>query len=94
MDIGGNMKKYKVRLNHRYGCEAKIQEIEVDRETDKSIWIKGQRLAKLSEYANYYNTWDEAKNALLGCQATYVRSIRLRLESANGALGKIQRLRR
>ena len=84
------VKKYKCRLSNRWGCEASIEEVDVDKETAKSVWINGSRYAKISDYSNYYDSWDEAKHALLVCHEYYTKMIRLRLESANSALGNIK----
>lgn len=88
------MTKYSCRLNNRWGCEAKIEEIEVEKESEKSVWIEGNRNAKMSDYANYYSSWDEAKNALYSCQKTYVDGVRSSLERAKGVLGNIKGMKR
>ena len=88
------MKKYKVILSSRWGCEAIIEEVEVERETDKSIWVSGHRCAKASEYATYLDTWEQAKTALYNCQKYYTDGIANRLHRAKCALGNINRLSR
>jgi hypothetical protein len=88
------MKKYKVRLNYRYGCKAEIKEVEIEKETDKSIWINGHRSAKISEWANYYDSWDEAKCALFECQQRYVDHLRLRLELTRQELENIKEMKK
>lgn len=37
-----------------------IEEIEVDRFTDKSVWIKGKRAARGGDYFDYFETPEEA----------------------------------
>ena len=88
-----NCKKYKVRLGRRYGCDAKIETVDAERETEASVWINGRRSAKESEWANYYDTWEEAHSALLGTHQSYVDSLRVRLQQANGILGNIKGLK-
>jgi multidrug efflux pump subunit AcrA (membrane-fusion protein) len=70
--------------------EAKITQVEVERETDISVWINGHRNAKRSEWNNYYDTWEEAKAALQAKAQSQVDSLRLQLERAKGALGNIK----
>ena len=55
------MKKYLVTLWYR----SLIREIEVERETESSVWIKGRRLAKFSNYEKYFSTWEDAHTFLL-----------------------------
>lgn len=84
------MKKYRARINRRCDCDAVIEEVEVEKETDKSVWINGQRSAKHSDYANYYDSWDIAHAALLAQQKSHVQSMRRRLERSTGLLGNIK----
>jgi len=70
-----------------------IEQVEVEKETEASVWIKGRRNAKRTEYYNYFDTWDEAKLYLLTVAEAKVAAIRLNLERANGELGNINGLR-
>lgn len=47
----------------RFGI--KIKKLEVTRETEKSYFIGKQRLAKTHRYFTYFDTYEEAKTALL-----------------------------
>ena len=58
------MIKYACRISH-WGLDPEIKPIEVERETDNSVWVKGKRQAKKSDGRNYYDTWQEAHSALL-----------------------------
>ena len=83
------MKKFRVG-----GCSRKlIEEVEVDRETDVSVFIEKQRHAKRSSYYNYFDTWDEAKDFLLKKATGEAEKYRRLLEVANGRLGNIRGLR-
>ena len=42
-----------------------IKEIEIERETEKSIWVKGIRRLKRSDYSSVFNTFWEAAEYLL-----------------------------
>jgi len=51
------MKKYRVKTRWPDGI---IHEIEVERETEKSIWIRGNRELKHTEYSRIFDTYCEA----------------------------------
>jgi len=51
------MIKYTVILFSNY----KIEKIEIEKETEKSYWINGNRNAKRTEYSAAFDTFDEAK---------------------------------
>jgi len=53
------MKKYKTNAC-RWSITAKIEEVEVEREMESSVWIKGRRNAKVTEFDMYFDTWDDA----------------------------------
>lgn len=66
-----------------------IERVEVERETDSSVWVNGRRNAKRGEYWNYWNTWDDAKAFLLKEAEDNLISARLRLSKAQGEHGNI-----
>ena len=60
------MKKYKTSNGYyRYGFGIKIIEIEIERETEKSIWVDGRLMAKYSNYGVYHDTWKDAWDYLI-----------------------------
>lgn len=71
------MRKYRTS---KYGCE--IETVEVERETDKSVWINGQRNAKRTDWFNYWNTFIEAKNHLMIVAEKKINAARFNLECA------------
>jgi len=87
------MKKYKVRINKQWSCEAEIEEVEVERETDKSVWIDGRRNMKESDWANYYDTWEEAHSNLLNQQRSHVASVEGRFKYAFKVLTDIEAMK-
>jgi len=91
--LENEMKKYKARIHPRWDSEAKIREVEIEKETEKSVWINGNRSAKRSEWANYYDTWEDAHKALLFQQESYINNLRKRLEISKGVLGNIKGMR-
>lgn len=42
-----------------------IKKVEIERETEASVWIKGRRQVKSSGYHSFFNTFEEAKAHLL-----------------------------
>lgn len=83
--------KYKIK--GRY-TEAKIEEVEVVRETAQCIFVpanktksnpNGERKEfKMTEWAEYYDTWAAAHAALTDKAARQVANARRALEIANG----------
>ncbi len=57
------MKYYKVKL-WLFG-NPEIQEIEVEKETESSVWVNGSRNAKRSGYIRYVLSIEEAKTILM-----------------------------
>jgi hypothetical protein len=57
------MKYYKVKL---YTWSPEISEVEIDRETEHSVFIKGRREAKETGYTAYFKTFNEAFSKLEG----------------------------
>ena len=87
------MIKYKARVNNKWGVVAFIELVKIERETEASVWVNGTRSAKRSEYANYYDTWKEARAALLNCQWNRCNSLRMQLENADTILSDIKEMK-
>lgn len=83
------MIKYKARIDPRWDCDAEIEEVEVERETEQSVWVNGSRSAKRSSWANFYDTWQEAHDALWSRQTSRINSVRMQLERSKSVLGNI-----
>ena len=86
------MKKYKARVSNRWGCEAKIDEVDVEKETAQSVWIDGRRRAKVSDYETYFDTWGNAHSALMNRQKKQIKNYRLMLQRANSRLNEIKKM--
>lgn len=83
------MTKYRITIGS-FIPDAEIKEVYIERETESLVWINGRRNAKRSEYHNFYDTWQEAKDALQKCVQGRVDSLRQQLERANSALENIK----
>lgn len=46
--------------------KGQIKKVDVDRETEQCLFIKGRRTNKRGVYENYFKTFDEAKEYLVG----------------------------
>lgn len=84
------MIKYEV---HSYGN--KIVKVEVERETEQSVFLPGgQRRAKRSSgAAGFYDSFQEAKDALYAYVEGVVESRRRQLELSKSRLGNIKGLK-
>lgn len=83
------MKKYKTSQSL---WKPSIEAVEVEKETAQSIWIDGRRIAKLSSYDNYFDSFDDAKNFLCELAKQEISKHRKRLESAQQSLETIRNL--
>ena len=87
------MTKYKTEVTE-FSVSAKITPVEVEKETDQSVWVEGYRHAKKSQYHQYHDTWEEAHGYLLSQVQSRVDSARMILERAKGALGNIKGMKK
>lgn len=77
----------------RYQVQAP-RAVEVERATEQCVWINGRRNAKISDYDNYFETWEEAQAWLIEhCESAVVHA-RNQLATANGLLGNAKGLKR
>lgn len=72
------------------GFKFSITEVEIERETESSVWIDGKRKSKMSEYKCFHDSFEGAKSYLLGLAQTKVDCARSALEYANSQLGNIK----
>lgn len=81
--------------------EARIEEVEVLRETEKCVYLPSNRRgveevreAKTSEWREYYDTWEEAHAVLVLDAETRLSNARRALEIAQGHAGNVRGMRR
>ena len=70
-----------------------IELVEVEKETEASVWIEGRRSAKRSSYENYFDTFDEAKAFLTEYAEQILTNARKSLEHAQEFAGNVRGLR-
>jgi hypothetical protein len=81
---------------------AYIDTVEAEKETAKSIWVRGFAIggdapllkrAKRSDYDNYFDTWADAKAFLLADAEGALIAARLALQDAQGRFGNVNGLK-
>lgn len=75
------------------GWSVEIHALEVERETDSSVWINGRRAAKRSEYHNYFDKWEGAHALLLAKAYSELDQSQKRLDRAQSNLEEIKKLK-
>jgi hypothetical protein len=87
------VKKYEVDAV-RWAVKAKIEEIEVERTSESSVWVKGRRRAKVTDWHLIFDTWEAAHAYLMTEGERKVLEARRALESANSALGNVKGMKK
>ena len=70
--------------------ESLIKKVKVERETEYTVWINGNRCSKKTEYSQFWNTFDEAKSHLIDKYTRQKNNAELRLEVAKSNLIKLE----
>ena len=69
-----------------------IEEVVVERETEHSVWVKGNRSARHSDWHQYHDTYEQAFNHL-DCRHTQkLTSAQTRLDTATNELEAVKLL--
>jgi hypothetical protein len=71
-----------------------ILSVEIERETENSVWISGRRHSKMSDYHCYFETWDDAHAHLRQTREQRVLNARRQLDHCMGDLEKIIAMRK
>jgi hypothetical protein len=77
----------------KFDVVPKIDCIEVDKVTPKSVWILGQRFLKQNEYEHLHDTWEEAHRFLLQTARDQINLAVDKVESADKAYGDVLSLK-
>jgi hypothetical protein len=70
-----------------------IESVEIEKETEKCVWIKGSRMNKYSGYYIFHDSWMEAKAHLLARAERNLESARRSIQRAQDDLGNIKGLK-
>jgi hypothetical protein len=79
-------------LTHSHYLRAEIKAVEVERETDSSVWINGHRMAKETGWDKYHDYWESAKAHLIVMAVFEVENAERKLVKAKKLLMDIQDL--
>lgn len=85
------MKKYKATDSE---WNPRIEVVEVEKESDASVWINGWPCRKMSGHESYFDTWDEAQAHLLKFADLRVDVARRRLEKCKSVAGNVKGMKR
>jgi len=90
--------KYKARVyrnpDRKFDCGSTIEAVNIERESDKSVWIRGERHIKRSDFwPSYFDSFEEAQADLIKHQQKRIESLEERLTKAREVLDEIKRLR-
>jgi hypothetical protein len=81
---------YKTRYNST--SEPEIEEVDVQRESEDSVWIKGDRFYKITSYARYFATRVEAVGYLINRALEDLERSNREAERIKLTLDKIKKL--
>lgn len=81
------MIQYEVQLRWGY----KITPIEVEKETETSVWVKGRRRAKATAYDQIFKTLPEAKQFMIARCEQEINEYEKRISEAMAALNDFKR---
>ena len=84
-DEGEGMNKFKASP-----WNTTIQQVEVERETEHCVWIRGRKNTKNSDFASYHDSWNEAKAFILAEAEDKAASLRRQLDIANSKIENIK----
>ena len=88
------MKKYVTSGGYRWSLDAKIKEVEIERETESSVWIDGRVNRKITEYCVYHDTWEKAHSHLLFHAKRKLNNANDAYQRAKGQLYSIEKLKK
>ena len=83
------MTKYKAY----YYSRPEVEKVEVEKETESSVWIQGRREVKETQYSAFFDTFQEAKDFLIDVFEKKAQTVRRQLERANGYIGDAKGLK-
>lgn len=79
------MKKYLARFSS-------IWLVEVEKESESCVWIRGRKRLKTSSYESYFDTFEDAKASIVSECNAQVERYKKQLHAAKSALGSAEAL--
>ena len=87
-----NKIKYKVEI--LFGSpKIKIDEVEIERETDSSVWINGQRYVK-GWSLSFFDTWEDAYEMIMDLKIRKIDALIRDLKQEKALLKDVLRLKK
>ena len=80
--------KYKAMLHLKI-----IVKVEVERETNASVWINGKRDDKKNRIISYFDTFDEAKEWMIHSKKEYIKQVEKTLEGIKETIKEIEKIK-
>ena len=77
-----------------HGWRNEIRPIEVEKETESSVWVDGRRIQKVTHGKDIHDTWEEAHAYLTEVAEMKVENCRAALERAKSVAGNISGMKR
>ena len=74
--------------------DAKVETVQVERETESSVWIRGYRVAKESDWRMFHDTWEQAHAYLTARAEIRLTNARRQLELAQAFAGNIKGMKK
>lgn len=71
----------------------RISTVQIDRETDSMVWVKGRGFYKLTRFESYFDTFEQAKNHAIALAEQLVTNAQRQLDYANEQLGNAKDLK-
>ena len=76
-------------IAHSWG---KLEKVNIEKETEKSYWIKGSRHQKHNSYSNLFKTRSEAKDFIIKEQLKKIEATKRQVVYLENELEKIKQL--
>ena len=81
--------KYKAMLHLK-----KIKKVEVERETNASVWINGSREYKQNRLVSYFDTFEDAKKWMIDSKKAYIKQVENTLEGIKETIKEIENIKK
>jgi hypothetical protein len=82
-----------IKYKAEFSWEPRIKKVEVERETDASVFFKEFSERKLTQYHAYFDSFEEAKDYLCKIFESRVEVVRRNLEIAKSKYGNAKGLK-
>ncbi len=70
-----------------------IKKVEIERETEASVWVKGSKRAKSTSWERYHDTYEDARRHVINEAEKEVATARRELETAERKLATAKALK-